>query len=104
MITASVRDFRDRATQMLKQREPVMITRHGKVVGFFMPATGEALPLEIKRDLFYALTDSVRLAVKDRGLTEKGALADFEKARAARRGRQSHSVRASGRKRKTRVL
>ena len=84
MITASVRDFRDRATQMLKQREPVMITRHGKVVGFFMPATGEALPLEIKRDLFYALTDSVRLAIKNR--------------------RQSHSVRASGRKRKTRVL
>ena len=82
MITASVRDFRDRATQMLKQREPVMITRHGKVVGFFMPATGEALPLEIKRDLFYALTDSIRLAAKDQ--------------------RQSHSVRASGRKRKTR--
>jgi hypothetical protein len=104
MITASVRDFRDRATQMLKQREPVMITRHGKVVGFFMPATGEALPLEIKRDLFYALTDSVRLAIKDRGLTEEGVLADFEKTRAARRGCQSHSVRASGRKRKTRVL
>jgi hypothetical protein len=81
---ASVRDFRDRATQMLKQREPVMITRHGKVVGFFMPATGEALPLEIKRDLFYALTDSVRRAIKNQ--------------------RQSHSVRASGRKRKTRVL
>ncbi len=100
MITASVRDFRDRATQMLKQREPVMITRHGKVVGFFMPATGEALPLEIKRDLFYALTDSVRLAIKDRGLTEEEVLADFGKARAARRGRQSRSVRASGRKRK----
>ena len=104
MITATVRDFRDRATQMLKQDQPVMITRRGKVVGFFMPATGEALPLEIKRDLFHALTDSVRQAIKDRGLTEEGLLADFKSARAARRRRQSHSLRAARGKRKTRIL
>jgi len=104
MITATVRDFRDRATQMLKQHEPVMITRHGKVVGFFMPATGQALPLEIKRDLFYALADSLRTAIKERGLTEEGLLADFKNARPARRGRQSHFVRASRRKRTTRLL
>ncbi len=104
MITASVRDFRDRATQMLKQHEPVMITRHGKVVGFFMPAMGQTLPLEIKRDLFHALTDSIRMAVKERGLTEEGLLADFKSARTARRGRQSHLVRASRRKRAARLL
>ena len=74
MITATVRDFRDRATQMLKQHEPVMITRHGKVVGFFMPAMGQTLPLEIKRDLFFALTDSLRMAIKERGLTDQARL------------------------------
>jgi len=89
---------------MLKQDEPVMITRRGKVVGFFMPATGESLPLEIKRDLFYALTDRIRLAIKKRGLTEEGFFADFKKARAARRRRQPHPLRAARRKRKTRVL
>ena len=104
MITATVRDFRDRATQMLKQHEPVMITRHGKVVGFFMPAMGQTLPLEIKRDLFYALTDSLRMAIKKRGLTEEGLLADFKSTRAARRGRQSHPVRAARRKRPARLL
>jgi len=104
MITATVRDFRDRATLMLKLDEPVMITRRGKAVGFFIPATGESLPLEIKRDLFYALTDRIRLAIRKRGLTEEGFFADFKKARAARRRRQPHPLRAARRKRKTRVL
>ncbi len=101
MITATVRDFRDRATQMLRQHKPVMITRHGKVVGFFMPTTGQTFPLEIKRDLFYELTDSICMVMKERGLTKEGLLADFKSTRTARRGRQSHLVRASRRKRTT---
>ena len=104
MITATVRDFRDRATKMLNKDEPVMITRRGKVVGFFMPTAGQSLPLEIKRDLFYALTDSIRLASKGRGVTEEGLLADFKSTRVARRRRQSHPVRAARRKIKTRIL
>lgn len=104
MITATVRDFRDRATKMLKKDEPVMITRRGKVVGFFMPTAGQSLPLEIKRDLFYALTDSIRLAIKGRGVAEEDLLADFKSTRAARRRRQSHPVRAARRKIKTRIL
>lgn len=87
MKTATVRQFRDRATSLFKQEEPVMVTRHGKIVGFYLPAIGEALPLEIKRDLFSTLTDEIRATMKSRGLTEDAILADFEKARKTRRRR-----------------
>ncbi len=87
MKTATVRQFRDRATSLFKQEEPVIVTRHGKIVGFYLPALGEALPLEIKRDLFSTLTDEIRATMKSRGLTEDAILADFEKARKTRRRR-----------------
>lgn len=87
MKTATVRQFRDRATSLFRQEEPIIVTRRGKIVGFFLPAVGKALPLEIKKDLFTILTDEVRSAMKDHGLTEDTLLADFEQARKARRRR-----------------
>lgn len=87
MKTATVRQFCDRATSLFKQEEPIIVTRHGKIIGFFFPAVGEALPLEIKKDLFATLTDEIRATMKDRGLTEDAILADFEKTRKTRRRR-----------------
>lgn len=85
MKTVTGRQFRDRATFLFKQ--PVIVTRYGKIVGFYLPAVGEALPLEIKRDLFSALTDEIPAAIKSRGLTEATILANFEKSRKTRRRR-----------------
>lgn len=87
MRTASVRQFRDRATTLMKETEPVLITRRGKIAGFFLPAKGEEVPPQIKRDLFYMLTDEIRRTIRARGLTEEAVLAGFEEARTARRRR-----------------
>lgn len=87
MKTATVRQFRDRATSLLKQEEPIIVTRRGKIVGFFLPAMGETLPLEIKKDLFSTLTAEIRASMKSHHLTEDAILADFEKTRKARRRR-----------------
>lgn len=87
MKTATIRQFRDRATRLLKQDEPIIVTRRGQIVGFFLPAAGEALPLEIKKDLFSTLTDEIRASMKSHHLTEDAILADFEKTRKARRRR-----------------
>jgi hypothetical protein len=87
MRTATVREFRDNATKLLRLDDPLIVTRHGKIVGFFLPASDETLPLEIKKDLFVALTDEIRAAMKKRGLTEDTILDDFEKTRKARRRR-----------------
>jgi hypothetical protein len=87
MRTATVRQFRDQATKLLKETEPILVTRRGRIVGFYLPATGTSVPLEIKKDLFYVLTRSIRRMMKARGVTEETVLADFEEARAARRRR-----------------
>jgi hypothetical protein len=87
MKTATVRQFRDRATSLFKQEEPIIVTRRGKIVGFFLPTSGEALPLEIKKDLFSTLTGEIRASMKSHHLTEDAILADFEKTRKARRRR-----------------
>lgn len=87
MKTATVREFRDRATTLLKQAEPIVITRRGKIAGFFLPATDSTLPLEIKRDPFYSLTDELRRLMRRKGLRENTLLAEFDQARKARRRR-----------------
>ena len=87
MKTATVREFRDRATTWLKEEEPILVTRRGRIVGFFLPATGAAVPLEIKKEIFYTLTSHFRSLMKARGLTEETLLGEFEAARPARRRR-----------------
>ncbi len=87
MKMASVREFRDQATKFLKDSEPIMVTRRGKIVGFFLPASGESIPLEIKKDLFYTITQEIRTVMKTHGVREETLLADFETARKTRRRR-----------------
>lgn len=87
MKMATVREFRDRATTLLKATEPILVTRRGKIIGFFLPSSGAAVPLEIKRDLFYALTDGIRRLSRGKGLSEEAAIADFRAAKSARRRR-----------------
>ena len=87
MKTATVREFRDHATKLFKESVPIMVTRRGKIVGFFLPASGESVPLEIKKDLFYTITQEIRTVMKTHGVKEETLLTDFEKARKARRRR-----------------
>jgi len=87
MKMATVREFRDRATTLLKTTEPILVTRRGKIIGFFLPSSGAAVPLEIKRDLFYALTDGIRRLSRAKGLSEEAAIAGFRAAKSARRRR-----------------
>lgn len=89
MRTATVRVFRDQATKLFKETEPILVTRRGRVVGFYLPATGTSLPLEIKKDLFHVLTGAIQHMMKTRGVREEAVLADFEKTRTARRRRYS---------------
>ena len=87
MRTATVREFRDQATKLLKEKEAILVTRRGKIVGFFLPAAGVALPLEVKRELFYGLSEEVRRMMRLRGVGEEAVLGDFEASRKARRRR-----------------
>jgi hypothetical protein len=87
MRTATVREFRDQATTLFRETEPILVTRRGKIAGFYLPATGTSLPLEIKKDLFTVLARAIQRRMKTRGVTEEAILADFEQTRKARRRR-----------------
>jgi hypothetical protein len=91
MKITTVREFRDKATGMLRSKDPILVTRRGRLAGVFFPWQKESLPLELKQDLFAMLTAEIARQVRQRGLTEKRVLADFEtwrKARGAARRRR----------------
>jgi antitoxin (DNA-binding transcriptional repressor) of toxin-antitoxin stability system len=101
MKVAPVKEFKAHATQYLREREPVLITRRGKLVGFFVPVEDPAsLPWDLRRELLAALTEQLKQKAEEKGLTEEDALARFEAYREARRGRQPELRGPAGRGRR----
>ena len=59
MKITTVREFRDKATGLLKSTEPVLITRRGRMAGIFFPSLEGAFPLDLKRELFEKLSAEI---------------------------------------------
>ena len=85
MRVVTLRDFRDRATEMMRSREILLITRDGKPAGFFLPWDREDLPDDVRRGLYAELAGHARQHLADRGVTEEQVLDDFAAARRSRR-------------------
>ena len=85
MKIATLRDFRDRATTMLRSRDLVLITRDGLPAGFFVPWDQPELPDDVKRGIYVGLSQRARKEMKAKRVTEQEVLADFRVARRARR-------------------
>jgi len=85
MTISSIREFRDKATVLLKSRDPILVTRRGRLAGVFFPWPEVTLPLELKREMFSVLSEEVRRQVKKRGLSEDEIISDFELWRKKRR-------------------
>ena len=85
MRISTVREFRDKATGLLKSREPVLITRRGRMAGIFFPSPEGMLPLDLKRELFEKLSAEIARQIGKSGGTEKEVLSDFESWRKTRR-------------------
>ena len=78
MKISTVREFRDKATGMLRSKDPILVTRRGRLAGVFFPLQKDSLPGELKRELFAMLTSEIARQIKRRGVSEKEVLADFE--------------------------
>ena len=92
MKISSARDFREQATGLLRSKDPVLVTRRGRLAGVFFPTPPDVtLPIELKRELFPILSAEIRRRLRRRRLSERDVEADFEswrkKRRAARRRR-----------------
>ena len=85
MKISTVRDFRDNATGLLRSKDPILVTRRGRLAGVFFPWPEATLPIEFKHELFSVLSSEVRRQIKKRGLNEEEVVADFESWRKSRR-------------------
>jgi len=88
MKIATVREFRDKATNYFKDEEPILVTRHGKVTGLYLPIQHpESFPLELRKDLLVRLGDSIGHALEKQGVSEQKLLTDFDAFKKRRRRR-----------------
>ena len=85
MRISTVREFRDNATGLLRSKDPILVTRRGRLAGVFFPRPEESLPIELKRELFSVLSSQVARELKKRQISEKDVLRDFKSWRKKRR-------------------
>ncbi len=52
MRISTVREFRDKATGLLRSRTPILVTRRGHLAGIFFPRPEITFPIELKRELY----------------------------------------------------
>lgn len=79
MRITNVREFRNKATAIFKQDEPIIITRHGKVVGLFLPLEeSDSLPAELRKELLRKFGQYISKSLEMKGVTEGEILEDFE--------------------------
>ena len=59
MRISTVREFRDKATGLVRSRTPILVTRRGRLAGIFFPRPEITLPIELKRELYDMLSSDV---------------------------------------------
>ncbi|MCL5985973.1 MAG: type II toxin-antitoxin system Phd/YefM family antitoxin [Actinobacteria bacterium] len=86
MKVTSIRDFRDKATAYFKEDEPILITRHGKVAGLYIPLEdADSIPLEVRKELLYKFGEYISRNLEKSEAKEEDIIADFTRFRKARR-------------------
>jgi hypothetical protein len=85
MRVTTVREFRDRATLLLKSKEPVLITRRGRMAGIFFPSPEGTVSLDLHHQLFDKLSAHIARRLRKSGSAEEEIQSDFEASRKTRR-------------------
>lgn len=86
MKVAGIREIRAQAAALLGGTEPVIVTRHGKISGLYLPlAEPDRIPEDLRRDLIRALGSHLSALLESQGNTEEEIQEDF---RAYRRNRR----------------
>jgi hypothetical protein len=93
MKISTVREFRDNATGYLRSKDPILVTRRGRLAGVFFPRPEASLPIEFKRELFATLSSEIARQLKRRGLKEDEIVSDFESWRKSERQKSKRETR-----------
>ena len=84
MKVVTVREFRDRATEMLRSDEVILITRSGLPAGFFLPWEARELPSDARREVFLRLSEQIGAQLKAQGVSVEEVVRDFAASRRRR--------------------
>jgi hypothetical protein len=86
MRMAGIREFRAHLTRYVSGEEPVLLTRHGKVSGLYLPLQDEArVPDDLRRELAAVLGAHLNGLLEARGVGEAEIVRDFREHRRRRR-------------------
>jgi PHD/YefM family antitoxin component YafN of YafNO toxin-antitoxin module len=83
-IRVGIREFRENlSTYLLESDAPVVITRHGDTVGYFIPARRKRS--EAERTALREAAARLDALLAAQGVTEEDIVADFKRWRAGKR-------------------
>ena len=86
MKIAGIRELRANSAALLGGDEPVLVTRHGKVSGVYLPLDDpDRLPDDLRRELAQVLGRHLSKLLDLKGVTEKAIREDFDTYRRRRR-------------------
>jgi len=86
MKVAGVRELRANSAALFGSGEPVLVTRHGKVSGVYVPLDDpDRLPDDLRRELAMVLGRHLTKVLERKGVTERDIAEDFHAYRKRRR-------------------
>jgi hypothetical protein len=84
MKVVTVRDFRDRASEMFRSEDVILVTRDGAPAGFYLPWDTPEVPVEVRREVFLRLSEQIGTQLTEHGTSEQEVLDDFADSRRRR--------------------
>lgn len=88
MKIAGVRELRADLKGVLSAGEPVLVTRHGRVAGVYVPMDEpDRIPDDLRKDIVRVLGEYLSRQLDAAGAREEDVLEDFHAHRRRRRGR-----------------
>ncbi len=86
MKVAGIRELRAKSAALFRSGEPVLVTRHGKVSGVYVPLDEpDRLPDDLRRELVAVLGRHLAKVLERQGATEGEIAEDFHAYRQRRR-------------------
>jgi hypothetical protein len=88
MRVAGVREIRENLATLLGGQEPVLVTRHGKLSGLYLPLDDpDRIPTDLRVEMARVLGRHLDSRLQAAGVTEDAVQEDFDAHRRRRRGR-----------------
>jgi len=86
MKVTGIRELRARTAVLLGSGEPVLVTKHGKVSGVYVPLDEpDRLPDDLRRELTGVVGKHLAKALERKGVTDRDVKEDFRAYRRRRR-------------------